>query len=184
MKVIVTGFEAFDRMQSNPSADLLALLPDEIRGDYLVTRVLPVDTDRIEQVLRDLPQENVRAVLHLGLATDRPVISIERIALNLRDFSRPDNGGNKPVDALVRPGGPLALRARWPVKSTHAAWAENGIEAAISTSAGTFLCNQALYLSLADRPDWVSVGFVHVTAHQPLEVQARAVVLAIEGLHP
>ncbi len=191
-RVLVTGFEPFDGLPHNPSAALLALLPRVIAGHAVETAVLPVDTERAPPALAALPTEDVVMVLHLGLAADRPVVSIERVALNLLDFGRPDNAGHLRVDAEVMDGGPLALPVRLPVRAILGAWEAARIPAAASTSAGTFLCNQVLYTSLATRPATTAVGFVHLPpdetlalrarlAHQPLEVQARAVVCAIEA---
>lgn len=191
-RVVVTGFEPFDALPHNPSAAVLALLPRTIAGHPVETAVLPVDTHRVGAALAALPSDDVAMVLHLGLAADRAVVSIERVALNLLDFGRPDNAGNLVVDAEVIAGAPLALPVRLPVRRILAAWTEAMIPAAASTSAGTFLCNQVLYTSLTTRAQETAVGFVHLPpdetlalrarlAHQPLDVQARAVVCAIEA---
>jgi pyroglutamyl-peptidase len=184
--VVVTGFQPFDGLPHNPSAALLALLPARIGGHAVRTAVLPVDTVAVMGALDALPGDDVVLLLHLGLAQDRAVICAERVALNLLDFGRPDNAGNVIVDREVVAGGPLALPARLPVRAIAEAWKRDGLPGALSSSAGTFLCNQVFYTSLAGRPLDVPVGFIHLPPDEvlggpvPLAVQARAVVRAIE----
>lgn len=188
--LVVTGFEPFDGLPHNPSAALLAHLPATLGGHPLHTAVLPVDSARVGGALAALPVD-AALVLHLGLAADRPAVTLERVALNLLDFSRPDNAGRTVVDAEIVPGAPLALPARLPLRAILAAWRAAGIVATTSTSAGTYLCNQALYLSLHQRSPDVRVGFVHLPPdevlaasgrlpHQPLAVQAAAVLRLLE----
>jgi hypothetical protein len=105
---VITGFEPFDGLPHNPSAALLAHLPATLGGRALHTAVLPVDSARIGDALAALPMD-AALVLHLGLAADRPALTLERVGLNLLDFSRPDNAGRTVVDAEVVPGAPLAL---------------------------------------------------------------------------
>ncbi len=113
--VLVTGFEPFTGMGHTPSAALLGLLPDTARGEPILKAVLPVDALALPQALENLHARGPRAVLHLGLAENRSSFTLERLALNLLDFERPDNQGRVLADAPVVPGGPLALEARFPL---------------------------------------------------------------------
>jgi pyroglutamyl-peptidase len=191
--VLVTGFEPFGGLPHNPSEALLALLPEALGGRPLRKALLPVDTERVGEALFALYREGPEAVLHLGLAEKRPLISVERLAVNLLDFEHPDNGGRVLEDTPIVPEGPLALPARFPVKEVLRRWREAGIPARQSLSAGSYLCNQAFYLSLFHLPEEVPVGFIHLPPDEtlalskpgpyvPLEVQARAVLLALEAL--
>ena len=191
--VLVTGFEPFGGLPHNPSEALLALLPEALGGRPLRKALLPVDTERVGEALFALYREGPEAVLHLGLAEKRPLISVERLAVNLLDFERPDNGGRVLEDTPIVPEGPLALPARFPVKEVLRRWREAGIPGSQSLSAGSYLCNQAFYLSLFHLPEEVPVGFLHLPPDEtlalskpgpyvPLEVQARAVLLALEPL--
>ncbi|MGC8877314.1 pyroglutamyl-peptidase I [Thermus sp.] len=189
--ILVTGFEPFGGLPHNPSQALL--LPERVRGRPLRRALLPVDAEGVGEVLQALYREGPEAVLHLGLAEGRPLLSLERLAVNLLDFERPDNRGRKLEEVPIVPGGPLALPARFPVKAVLARWKEAGIPGRPSLSAGSYLCNQVLYLSLYHLPENVPVGFVHMPPDEtlalerlgpyvPLEVQARAVLLALEAL--
>jgi pyroglutamyl-peptidase len=84
-------------------------------------------------------------------------------------------------------------RQRFPVKAVLRRWREAGIPASQSLSAGSYLCNQAFYLSLFHLPEEVPVGFLHLPPDEtlalqrggpyvPLKEQARAVLLALEVL--
>uniref|UniRef100_A0A7V4E651 Pyrrolidone-carboxylate peptidase n=1 Tax=Thermus tengchongensis TaxID=1214928 RepID=A0A7V4E651_9DEIN len=191
--VLVTGFEPFGGLTHNPSAALLSLLPGEVGGKALHKAVLPVDTEALPKALATLHALRPQAVLHLGLAEGRPLLSLERLAVNLLDFERPDNRGAVREDAPVVPGGPLALEARFPLKEALRRLREAGIPARQSLSAGSYLCNQAFYLSLYHLPAQVPVAFLHLPpdetlalakggAYVPLSEQARAVRLLLELL--
>ena len=91
--ILVTGFEPFGSLEHNPSQALLDLLPSEVDGKPIRKAVLPVDAEALGEALEDLHREGPKAVLHLGLAEDRPVLTLERLAVNLLDFPRPDNRG-------------------------------------------------------------------------------------------
>ncbi len=153
---------------------------------------LPVDTHQAPEALQALYRRyQPDAVLHLGLAAGRPLLSLERLAVNLLDFEIADNGGHRLCDSPILPGGPLALHTRLPIRSILADWAQAGIPGVISNSAGLFLCNQVMYLALSWLPPEVPTGFIHLPpdetlatqrpqAYVPLKTQAQAIVLAIE----
>ncbi|GAB5601735.1 pyroglutamyl-peptidase I [Thermus sp. FJN-A] len=191
--ILVTGFEPFGGLKHNPSAALLPLLPERVGGRTLHKALLPVDAQALPEALRALHALGPEAVLHLGLAEGRPLVTLERLAVNLLDFHRPDNRGVVLEDTPVVPGGPLALEARFPIKEALRRLKEAGVPARQSLSAGSYLCNQAFYLSLHQLPQEVPVGFVHLPpdeslagerggAYVPLREQARAVGLLLEVL--
>ncbi|GGM93741.1 pyrrolidone carboxyl peptidase [Thermus composti] len=191
--VLVTGFAPFGGLRHNPSAALLDLLPEALRETPLHKAVLPVDTEALPEVLKALWGLKPRAVLHLGLALNRPHLTLERLAVNLLDFDQPDNRGVVVRERPVVPGGPLALPARVPVGKLLAHLREAGIPGRPSLSAGSYLCNQAFYLSLYHLPEEVPVGFLHLPpdetlalerggAYVPLAEQARGVRLLLEAL--
>ncbi|WP_027882201.1 pyroglutamyl-peptidase I [Meiothermus rufus] len=192
MKVLVTGFEPFAGLAHNPSQALLAHLPPRIRGTEVVSACLPVNAQQAPAALKALYQTHTpRLALHLGLAQNRPLLSLERLAVNLLDFDIPDNGGHHPKDAPILPGGPLALLSRLPLRIIQARWAQAGIPSTLSNSAGLYLCNQVMYLALSWLPPEVPAGFIHLPpdetlaaqrpqAYVPLKTQAQAILLALE----
>jgi len=63
------------------------------------------------------------------------------------------------------PGGPAAYFATLPIKEMVQAMQEAGVPAVVSNSAGTYLCNQALYVALhhaAQERLKLPTGFIHV----------------------
>ncbi len=189
--VLITGFEPFGDLNHNPSAAVLDRLPSTIDGRPVVTEILPVATRSIKAAIDALPFGRADLVLLTGVALDRSLISIERVALNLLDFPRPDNQGEVVEEQTIEDEAPLALAARLPVRAIQRAWSEADIPGQVSTTAGTYLCNQAYFTAL-HRGDYLGpLGFIHLApdellakggarAYQPLDVAARAIVIAAE----
>ncbi|MCL4455338.1 MAG: pyroglutamyl-peptidase I [Deinococcus sp.] len=201
MPFLVTGFEPFGGQHHNPSQAVLGLLPSQVGSlettspygpSETVTAILPVDSGGVAKELSRLYRKyKPEAALHLGLAEGRALISLERLALNLMDFSIPDNTGVVREDQTIVPGGPLALGSRLPLRRILESWQRENIPATLSNSAGTYLCNQVMYLALSSLPQEVPVGFIHLppdetlalkktSPYTPLAVQAQAVRLALE----
>jgi len=103
-------------------------------------------------------------VICTGEAGGRAEISVERIAINVEDACIPDNLGQQPVDRPVIHGGPAAYWSTLPVKAIVAALAEAKLPAAISQSAGTYVCNHVFYglMRTLARRQSVRGGFIHV----------------------
>lgn len=187
-RLLVTGFEPFGAHAHNPSAAVLERLPERIDGLAVDRCVLPVETEGVKPVLARLHAEPYSAVLHLGLAEDRRLVTIERRAVNWLGFTIADNRGVLvPGRPILEDGAPAEYPARLPVEAILSAWAEGGFLAGPSDSAGTFLCNQVMYTSLHTLPERVRTGFIHLPpdetiggdSHQPIEVQARAIQVAL-----
>lgn len=166
MKILITCFDAFGGETTNASMEAVRLLPDEIAGAQIVKLTVPtVFGTSIEAVLQKVAEEDPDAVLAIGQAGGRPVITVERIAVNRMDALIADNAGNVPEDEPVVEGGPDALFATVPVKEMVHAMQEAGVPADISDTAGLFVCNQLLYGILhALRDDELETlgGFIHI----------------------
>src|SRR5579864_8093058 len=166
MKVLVTGFEPFDRDSINPSLEAVRRLPPRL-GDLIVaTRVLPTAFGRALAALEDAVMTTAPdIVLCLGLAGGRAALSLERVAINIDDARIPDNDENQPIDVPVVAGGPAAYFATLPIKAAAAALREAGLPAIVSNSAGTFVCNHVFYglmhLAATRRPG-MRGGFLHL----------------------
>lgn len=166
-RILVTGFEPFGGEPVNPSMQaVLALAADPPAGIVLLTEILPVSLRRMPLLLREaVARHRPDAVISLGQAGGRAEVSVERIGINVSDFRVPDNDGAQPVDEPVIAGGPAAYFATIPVKSVAAALRAAGVPAGVSDSAGTHLCNHALYLLGhlgATAYPGLQCGFLHV----------------------
>ncbi|MBK6683803.1 MAG: pyroglutamyl-peptidase I [Deltaproteobacteria bacterium] len=184
----VTGFAPFVDAPHNPSAAVLKLLPAQLGGLPLRTRILPVDGAAIGPALTELWREQPEVVIHTGVAVDRSEVSLETQAINRLDYRIPDNAGAV-RSGEITPEGPSHRRCRLPEASILNAWRIGQVPGARSHSAGTFLCNQTYYLSLGGLPERVPCGFLHLPPDEtlgrisgrpglPLVVLAEAIVLA------
>ena len=119
--------------------------------------------DAAQTVLDTLNRKAFDAIVMLGQAGGRSAVTPERIAINIDDARIPDNIGDQPVDRPIVPGGPTAIFATLPIKAMVTAMQEAGISAAVSNSAGTFVCNHLMYRVLHHLDgSGVPAGFVHV----------------------
>jgi pyroglutamyl-peptidase len=169
MKIIVTGFEPFADHAQNPSQMLVESLLDRTRENIdLVTTLLPVDRVKAPRILlAQFHQHQPDAVLCFGLAAGRAKISLERVALNLLDFSIPDNQGLVVSDSPISAEGPTAYFSTLPIQSILTSSKEAGVPAEISLSAGTYLCNLVFYTlmhEIARAGRIIPAGFIHLPA--------------------
>lgn len=182
----MTGFDAFGGDAINPSYSAVRRLPVRIGTLHVVTAELPTSFARAERKLRALiAREQPHIVLCVGLAADRAAISVERVAVNLCHARIADNDGMRPVDKPVIARAPAAYFATLPVLSIVSAMSRAGLNAQLSMSAGTFVCNHVFYSLMHEAARCTSgksgksgkrilhAGFVHVPA-LPLENPQRA----------
>ncbi|KOV67580.1 pyroglutamyl-peptidase I [Streptomyces sp. MMG1121] len=166
-RVLVTGFAPFDGQSVNPSWQAASLVAAEPPAGLTVTATeLPCVFGESVEVLRAAVRASAPdLVLCLGQAGGRPGVTVERVAINLDDARIPDNAGRRPVDEPVVPDGPAAYFSSLPVKTCVAALRAAGVPAAVSHTAGTFVCNHVAYglghLIATELPH-VRGGFVHV----------------------
>jgi pyroglutamyl-peptidase len=146
VKALVTGFEPFGGEEINPSIEAVRLLPRRVGRLELATCALPTVFERSRAELeRAITAAEPDIVLCVGLAGGRTELSLERVAINIDDARIPDNIGNQPIDRPIVAGGPSAYFATLPIKAAVAALREAGLPAAVSNSAGTFVCNHVFY---------------------------------------
>lgn len=145
--VLVTGFDPFggDAINSSWMA-AQALHGREIAGHRVVGAQLPTVFGRSLDVLHELLRRHRPAlVICCGQAGGRSALSLERVAINVADARICDNAQAQPVDMPVVPGGPAAYFTSLPIKSMLVALQRDGIDAEVSQTAGTFVCNEVFY---------------------------------------
>ena len=166
MKVLITGFEPFGGEEINPSWEAVKALPEELNGATLLKVQLPVSFKRVREILpRLITKEGPDIVLLTGQAGGRPNVTVERVAINVMDSTMPDNDGFKPEDEPVFEGAPDAYFATIPIKAIVKALRKAGIPAGVSNTAGTYVCNTAMFTALhtiAVSGMEAKAGFVHV----------------------
>jgi pyroglutamyl-peptidase len=166
--VLVTGYEPFGDHRQNPTATVAERLDGEsVAGHDVVGRVVPVEFDRTRDELVALVEEHQPAVVvSTGLAGGRNAVSIERVGVNVDDHAGvPDNAEATPRHEPIDSDGPDAYFATLPLPEIVSDLNEAGVPARLSNSAGTHLCNHALYTMRAyvERENLdVRSGFVHL----------------------
>ncbi len=201
MRLLLTGFEPFGGETVNPSAEVVRGIDvSPVPGVELHTAVLPVrgriSLERLLPLLDDIEPD---AWIGLGEAGGRSHVSVERVGINLL-VDRGDRARPNEEQTLVE-GGPAAYFARWPVAGLARHIMEAGVPAAVSNTAGTYICNEVTYVvlhHLATSPRWsgreMTAGFLHLpylpgqaaakradTPSMVLETQVRGVRAAIEA---
>ncbi|HUG61979.1 MAG TPA: pyroglutamyl-peptidase I [Methylomirabilota bacterium] len=164
---LVTGFEPFAGLPSNPANSVLPYLADcNAHGIGLVTCEIPVSMDRVPALVSALIDEHAPVfVLSLGLAMGAPTLRVETMAINAAHFGVPDNDGARPEGGASIAEGPAAMRATWDAGAVMAAVEAEGVPARLSFHAGTHLCNLTLYTCLSllgGRSPRVPCGFLHL----------------------
>jgi pyroglutamyl-peptidase len=166
-RLLLTAFEPFGGETTNPSLEALrAMAGVEFPGAALTVLELPVDRFlAIEQAGARLRALRPDAVILLGQATARYRITPERVAINVDYYRIPDNAGNQPAGEPIVEGGPVGYLSTLPIRAITDRLLRAKIPAAISNTAGTYLCNRLFYsvMHLIASEGLPTIGgFIHV----------------------
>ena len=166
LKALVTGFDPFGGDKVNPSSLAVKRLEKQIGSLAVHTAELPTSYALSAGGLRRAIEEvEPDIVLCVGQAGGRTELCLERVAINVQDARIRDNDGRQPIDVPVVAGGPSAHFSTLPIKACVAAMREAGLPAAVSNTAGTFVCNHIFY-ALMDmvqgRSPAIRGGFLHI----------------------
>ena len=170
--LLLTFFGPFPGVPVNPTVALAEgaqCLLAQIRPDLnVITRELPVSYNGSSTALRTALQEvQPDALISLGVAVGRDVVSLEQVAINLDSAGIEDNDGDQRCDEPIAPGGQEAYFSSLPVRASFERLRAAGEPVEISYTAGTYVCNHVFYegqrisreLGLS-----IPAGFVHVPA--------------------
>lgn len=163
-RLLITGFDPFGGESVNPAWEAVKRLPDTV-GSYTLCKLeIPTVFGLAAQtVLEKAAVFQPDVILCVGQAGGRACVTPERIGINLRSAGIADNKGNRPQEERIIPGGADGYFATVPVQAMADAITAQGLPGAISNSAGTFVCNDTLYLLLHHcAGTGVKVGFIHV----------------------
>jgi pyroglutamyl-peptidase len=195
--ILLTGFAPFGGERINPSwlvaQQLHAQAFDHVLGDaHVHAMCLPTEFGASLLALkRAIRAHQPQLVLCLGQAGGRADLTVERVAINVDDARIPDNAGQQPIDQAVVPRAPAAYFSTLPIKAMVLAMQDAGLPAAVSQTAGTFVCNHVFFglmHALRRRPG-VRAGFMHVPwlpeqrqrPHLPLPDMVRGVRVALQA---
>ena len=170
--LLLTYFGPFPGVPVNPTVALAegaVRALNTARPDLrVVARELPVSYDGSSAALRAALQDvQPDALISLGVAVGRDVVSLEQVAINLDSAGIEDNDGDRRCDEPIAPDGREAYFSSLPVRASFECLRAAGEPVEISYTAGTYVCNHVFYegqritreLGLS-----IPAGFVHVPA--------------------
>lgn len=182
MKILVTAFLPFGGESVNPAQKAVELLPEEILGAQLVKVLLPVTyAGAPKAVLEALNAESPDAVVCIGQAGGRCAVTPERVAINYMGAQIADNDGKKIRGREIQKGAPAAFFSTLPVEKMAADLKKSKLPAAVSNTAGTFICNLVLYRVLQQiekKSLPTKAGFIHVP-YLPEQVEGKENVFSL-----
>ena len=166
MKLLLTGFTPFAGETINPALEAVKHVKPEITGMEIVKLEVPtVFGESVRLVAEAIEREKPDFVLSVGQAGGRAAVTPERVAINVDDAWIPDNAGQQPIDVPIFADGENAYFATLPVKAMAEAIQKAGLPAALSNTAGTFVCNHLMYgvlHHLHQNHKSAKAGFIHV----------------------
>ena len=166
MKVLITGFDPFGGEKINPAWEAVRALPDNIDGIEVVKLQIPtVFKKSAKKLFENIDSVKPDVVICVGQAGGRYEFSVERVAINPDDGIIPDNDGYQPVDSPVFEDGENAYFSTLPIKAIVEEVKKDGIPAAVSNTAGTYVCNHIMYslLYYLNKNNLnIKGGFIHV----------------------
>ncbi len=192
---LLSGFEPFGGERTNPSWEIAARFDGKSIAGVSVKAVrLPVAHARAARTMVSaIRRWRPAAIIGLGQASGRPALSLERVAINLVDQRSRDGVRDYEGETPVVRGGPDAYFSRLPSAAILRRLKRDRIPAAMSLSAGAYICNSVMYATLHElrrRPN-LPAGFIHLpyatgqairhrgAPSMSLELMERAVALAI-----
>lgn len=190
-KLLITGFEPFGGETINPSWEAVKLLPGRIEEYELCKLEIPVVFGiAARTVLEKAEKLHPDVILCIGQAGGRDSVTPERIGINIRQAGIPDNAGNQPNGESIVPNGPDGIFSTVPAEAMAAAIRNAQLPGKVSNTAGTYVCNDTLYMLLHHYAGTaVRAGFIHVpylpeqgTPNLPLEQIVQALTAAISAL--
>ncbi|MBR5859134.1 MAG: pyroglutamyl-peptidase I [Clostridia bacterium] len=191
-RILITGFEPFNNEAINPSWEAVARLPEVINGFAISKLCLPVVFGEAASAALAVAEEiEPEFIVCIGQAGGRSAITPELVAINLRHGSISDNNGYMPIDEPIIAGGENAYFSTLPVRELTEAIKAKEINAAVSYSAGAYVCNDLLYTLLHRyKSTQTRVGFIHIPycteqnkePSMDTDVIVRGLTAAIEAL--
>ena len=198
MKVLVTGFDPFGGEKINPSIEAVKRLPEELCEAVLIREEIPTSRVRgMERMKELIAIYDPDIIVSVGQAGGRASITIERVGINVDDYGIPDNDNDQPQDEPIVENGPAAYFTTLPIKKMVQTMRDSGIPAAVSNTAGTFVCNHVIYETghlIATKYPGKRFGFIHIpylpeqvvekasVPSMPLELIVKGLTVAIRAI--
>ena len=111
------------------------------------SKVLPVDEAGSLDTTHRLEEEIPAAIIHLGLAENRKLVSVETLSVNSLEFKIPDNSGRKVESGRITDSGRDLLHSTAPINLIMAE-SDGDPRIVRSDDAGRFVCNEIYFRTL------------------------------------
>ena len=161
-KIIITCFEPFGGDSFNASAAVAGAMAQSICGMPVEKVTLPVEFGRCAEVALARAR-SAELIVCLGEARGRRAVTPELAAINLNYAAIPDNAGAEPKDEQIDANGNTAYFTRFPARLLAERIKAEGVPAALSYSAGAYVCNDLYYRLLRENENGgARVVFIHV----------------------
>jgi pyroglutamyl-peptidase len=171
-KLLITGFGPFPGVPVNPTQTLahdLAVIAAREMPHLAVTAIaLPTAWALLPELDAILADEKPDAVLALGVAARRTVVTPELYGRNRTAGHKRDDDGKALGRTMLVPGGRPVVRSRIDCDAVAASMREAGCPARVSQTAGTYLCNALAHSLYVRRTPSL---FIHIP--MPAELKAR-----------
>lgn len=167
-RILLTGFDPVRGINDtvNPSYEIVKQFVDEFCGAEVIKLEVPTEFIRSKEIITEaIEKYKPDIVLSLGVSPSRCKLTLERIAINVRDGDMKDNAGYAPQDEKIFKDGENAYFSNLPIREIVNEANKRLIPMSISSFAGTYGCNQvmytALYLVNNSYPN-MKAGFLHI----------------------
>jgi pyroglutamyl-peptidase len=176
--VVIAAFEPFAGRRRNRAEEAARLLlGSTVAGHPVSIERLPTAFASLPQVLARLFDRNPAVLLLVGESRSARTLLLERIAVNVAHARIADNLGVRPIDQVLEPGAHVARKVTFDPRRVCNVAIAAGAPCEVSSHAGTFCCNAALFHGLgqaAVHPRRPVVAFVHVPQRWPFARDRRA----------
>lgn len=192
-KLLITGFDPFGQYSINPSWEVVKVLPDTV-GDFALTKLMLLNIygSEFKKIARTVEELQPDCILMLGMNSGSTGITLDTVAVNLRDALIEDNLGKKPWNEPILPDGPAAYFASLDVHGLVKKLRKQNLPVEIGYCGGAYICNEIFYLTLHHYSEDIPAGFIHVPMMpemvwdeelaRPLEETAEIVKKIIEAI--
>jgi len=171
-KILLTGFQPFGGEPINPAGEIVKRL-QQPENTQIIRMILPVEYESALPALREaIAEYQPDIVLSFGQAGICPDLTPEKVAINFATTRSgdgrtliTDEAGVAMDDVPLTEEGPAAYFTTLPIRGMCAASQAVGVNARVSYSAGTYLCNATMYTALheaAKHYPEMKCDFIHV----------------------
>jgi pyroglutamyl-peptidase len=156
--ILITGFSPFNKRLKNASEMLAELL--SYREDVRV-KILPVVYKDCFESLAQEELSNINYIIHLGESSHSEDLQFESRATNFADFKIADNLGNQIQNTKILNDSEDFIESS--IDLNELMKLEISVKVSISSSAGSFVCNELFFRSLDHfNKTNIKVAFFHI----------------------